>query len=174
MHECYSDDVTQFSQEAEEALESLPQLTALRLGYMHYVPQTAAGLTQLQLFAWDGYVPDEWQGLPGGPWLASLRKALLPGNAVASDLSVLQQATRLEHLALLTRPGYSGLCRELTAPELVEVVGQHPSLRCLQLGGPQTISETDAAAIMEQLPHLSVLLNQRLGQCVRAVTPQFA
>ncbi|PRW58888.1 adenylate cyclase regulatory [Chlorella sorokiniana] len=87
--------------EANAALQALPQLTALHMQYTHVLPPAVAGLAQLQRLAWDPVYLLAEEALPAGPWLASLRKAVLPGAGVLASMSVLQAAGQLEHLGVV-------------------------------------------------------------------------
>lgn len=96
-----------------QVLEALPQLTTLYL-YMPRLSPAVAALARLERFAW---ATEEPAGqLPGGPWLSSLRKVMLPSHIAADNVGVLHQATQLEHLAL-----HAHIAEAAPAVELLDV-----------------------------------------------------
>ena len=154
-----------------EVLDALPQLTALNLHFMPHLPEAVTRLAHLQRCVWYPGPPADWQPagvqLPGGPWLANLRKLMLPSSVAVASTHVLRQATQLEHLGLLAMHGDP----PLEAAELFSLVGQLTSLRSLQLKGPAGISQADVAA--ERIPNLCVKFTDYFGDLVRAVVPEF-
>lgn len=149
-------------------LDALPQLTALQLD-TGYVPQEVVGLTRLQRFAWSAIQPKG--KLPGGPWLAGLRKLMLPGLFTAHNVGVLRQATQLEHLALHA-PAYQKR-HVAVGSVLLQFVGRHASLRCLQLSGPVGISKAAAARAMQSPTHPRVLFTEDITELLHEVVPEF-
>ncbi len=126
----------------DAALRALPQLTTLYLRLPPPLPPAVTGLAQLQHFGWVLFSTQQFDILPGGPWLASLRKLALVGSVPASRLEALQAATQLEHLGLDRMWPATAVPSEPVrllvlsgTTRLLQWASQHPTLHQLQLSG---------------------------------------
>lgn len=150
--------------------EAVPQLTALSLRFPPPLPRAVAGLAQLQRFSWDAI--SELQlahfALPDGPWLANLQQAALPGDVAVRNLHVLRGTAQLEYLGLHSLPA---LGSPLTS-KLVELVLEHPTLRCLQLSGWPGVCQAVAAATTQRSPGLSVSYVHRCNDMLLTILPE--
>lgn len=171
--------------EADDVLLALPGLTQLCFGYEDTnetpaLPQAVGRLAQLQTFSWDAGTEAGYNRLPSGPWLASLRHAVLPSFLAWNSLGELAAAGRLELLGLHfmqpQRKGKPDLQRlfDDAAYALLDFASEHPSLRRLQLVQPTGLPEAALAAARRCTPTLSITLVERTRDLVRAVAPEIA
>lgn len=164
--------------ELNSMLAALPQLTALCLSFecKPMLPQAMTHLAQLQCFAFRA-VRVEFEGvLPGGPWLGSMRRMLLPARLAAASIHVLQAARQLESLGLgLSEPWFWPPPEQGDAvTRLLQFASGHAPLRSLQLDGSLAVEPADVAAAVQHAPLLSISTAQSWHSFLLAVAPDFA
>lgn len=165
--------------EASDMLAALPQLTALSLEFRYtpVLPRALVCLTHLQRFVCATPYGQLWPALPGGSWLASLRRAALPVRFAAAQTAALQAAHQLEHLGLwgLPKSGAQPPVQCDAVPQMLQFASQHAPLRSLQFDGQSlAVDPADVAAAVQRAPHLSVTVSLNNLELYRAVVPEVA
>lgn len=163
--------------EADDMLLALPQLTALRFHYLFDVPvlpYAVGQLAQLQRFAWDAGTAEGHSTLPDGPWLASLRRAMLPSFLASNSLHLLYRAARLEYLGLhMLSISQMEEASQECAYSLLDFASEHAPLRRLHLVQPVGLPDAEIAATRAAAPGLSIAVVQSRDELLSEVAPEF-
>ena len=157
----------------DAALRALPQLTTLYLRLSPPLPPAVTALARLRRFGWVLFRALQFDILPAGPWLASLRRLALVGAVPVDRLQALQAATQLEHLGLdrMLPAGAPDVPSEPAS--LLQFASHHPTLHQLQLSGYWGLSreELQATAAGLAAPHLAVSFVECIADLLSAAVP---